>query len=1345
MPLHWKEEREEESLYTLPPLSVPRSLSPRSCPHSLLESDGQCPPRHRDRHCDRKIRSVAPDRSTLNLYLCCDDSFLAAAKTESQWTRPRTRGRYCFLRSPSRTITTGFSWKKDVVRLLLAGSLCLVTFRLRGGVNGFAPPRPLHWVRHSQHHHNDAESSESDRFTRRFLPLYDAPRPDPPPDSFPPTPEPNGGGGGPGPRPPQAAPPTPSSPSSPSAHRRFLEQAHQLFVSASGGGGSGGSMGLGFGGGLGGANHSRTTISYDGPPPFRRATEAAVVVHPPPQQVHRNGRSDPHGSQNGVNGDVNGAVNGRVNGAYNATTTTVTAPTTTAGIRQASVLPPVAPEVSHWVGLVNPRPVNGHREEKEEKQVEENKEAGTSARRRDSRRLGSTASANGASHSPGDGRDAYDDPDGDPDDEHHPLPRGPAVTSTSSASGARNATSAAAAVAAAHHQNIHHNIHNHNSNNNNQNNQIVTGIDPYWVREFSVYDLQQIDQYWDKLLPTVNYLGTERVAKIYQALCVAYRAHRGQMRKSGEPFIIHPVEVSLLLSNLRMDGETVIAGLLHDTVEDTELTFDQVEALFGTTVRRIVEGETKVSKLPKLAFTDYADEQAENLRQMFVAMTDDYRIIIVKLADRLHNMRTLRHMKPEKQVKISRETLDIFAPLAHRMGIWQFKSELEDTAFMYLYPLEYKRLNRRLRQHQTKFRLTLDKSQEILQRQLDNDLTLQQQAGKVEVFGRTKEIYSLWHKMETKGERNLENIVDVVALRVIITPKYDATKDDEHRSDRGVWLCYHVLGLVQHLPGFQPVPTKVKDYISFPKPNGYQSLHTALNLNGQTIEVQIRTSMMHQVAEYGMASHWLYTDTKRRNRSELYNTPWLSSIKEWQNDRISSRDFVDSVRRELLGKRVFVFLRNGKILNLARGATAIDAAFQIHTEVGLNMHGVQINGKSVPFSYELQNGDVVSILTGDGRPSTDWMRFAKSRSTRSKLRAYFRARQMESLREAGRIILMDYLTLHSSIVEQNSFLDQRFQVPRTVAELIKFLPGKSRFREVDDLLIAIGKHHDRSVLHKTISQLFAVPKKILVAADEAKPSLVPSNVVAQVHDRWRYAGTAGEVADRSESPNGARVNGDGSVGLNIPTNPMLDKLTGELEYADPEQLCEHCLPVHGDQIIGTRPPDNDSITTVHRMGCPHAQRAINQAAGDRKQRSISASIQNNSTSPTEALPKANNVDSVSLRYGRAWKTSHSKLAHATPDIPAPLEWSDLDDAGALFLTEVVVLAQDRKLLLADCSEVVSDAAEIMKTGSSSTDEHASLIFLVKVTGLDQLQDLMDRLGRIRSVMSVERRFGSELL
>lgn len=265
-------------------------------------------------------------------------------------------------------------------------------------------------------------------------------------------------------------------------------------------------------------------------------------------------------------------------------------------------------------------------------------------------------------------------------------------------------------------------------------------------------------------MPTVSYLGSQSSSNIKRALVVAYCAHRSQVRKSGEPFIIHPVEVGLLLAGLKMDEETVLAGLLHDTVEDTDLTFEEVEAMFGPVVRNLVEGETKVSKLPTLEFEDYADEQAENLRQMFMAMTDDWRIIIVKLADRLHNMRTLRYMKPEKQTKISKETLDIFAPLAHRMGIWQFKSELEDTAFMYLYPGEYKRLNRHLRRIQTRIRDTLETSQDILRKTMSRDATLTEQAVSVEVSGRRKELYSLWHKMETKGEDNLDQITDVVAL-----------------------------------------------------------------------------------------------------------------------------------------------------------------------------------------------------------------------------------------------------------------------------------------------------------------------------------------------------------------------------------------------------------------------------------------------------------------------------------------------------------------------------------------------------------------------------------------------------
>ena len=855
------------------------------------------------------------------------------------------------------------------------------------------------------------------------------------------------------------------------------------------------------------------------------------------------------------------------------------------------------------------------------------------------------------------------------------------------------------------------------------------------LRDLTAFDHGEIERYWGQIMPTVTYLGTEGCFLIHQALRVAYRAHREQRRKSGEPFIIHPVEVSLLLAGLKMDAETVAAGLLHDTVEDTDLTFSQVEAMFGTVVRTIVEGETKVSKLPTLVFNDYADEQAENLRQMFVAMTEDYRIIIVKLADRLHNMRTLQHMKPEKQVKISRETLDIFAPLAHRMGIWQFKSELEDTAFMYLYPAEYRRLNRELRKHQTKFRDTLDKSKGILQQTLESDPTLRDQATKIEVVGRTKELYSLWHKMETKVTKDLDHIADVVALRVILTPKAPSEEEAEKNvADRGVWLCYHVLGLVQHLPGFQPVPTSVKDYISFPKPNGYQSLHTALNLNGQVVEVQIRTAAMHQVADFGMASHWAYTDSKKRtDGGDVYNTPWLSSIKEWQDDVVCSRDFVDSVRRELLGKRVFCFLRNGKILNLARGATVIDAAFQIHTEVGLAMHGAEINGKPVPFAYELQNGDVVSILTGKGTPQIDWMRYAKSRSTRSKLRAYFREKQKESLKEAGKILLHDFLEMHRELIQEASYLPQPIDIPVDNLERMNFhLPGRTRYKDVDQLCVAIGKSHNRSFLRGILSKIFKVPLSRFTEVEESKHASILESVSSAVLRSRSIARVAAAAAKEAKMGNtiDAATNGEGGINSDAYTMPLYGNMNYgpgiSLEVADPDHLCDDCLPIFGDDIVGTRPAGDAGIgitATVHRRGCPHAERAL--------LRSLSAA-------PMSGEDKTSN---------RFTNRQVNYRAHET-EVPVALKWPEADeshqDDDDFYLAEVVLVAADRKLLLADCSEAVSRCSEIARTGSTTTNEHAILEFLVQVKNVDELQTLMDELRDIDSVMSVERRLGSEL-
>ena len=705
--------------------------------------------------------------------------------------------------------------------------------------------------------------------------------------------------------------------------------------------------------------------------------------------------------------------------------------------------------------------------------------------------------------------------------------------------------------------------------------------------DLSAAALEEIGGYWEQLRPELEHLSDSERGKVEAALELAYRAHQGQARKSGEPFIVHPVAVAGLLAQLNLDTEAVCAGLLHDTVEDTDLTFDAIAVRFGSAVSRIVEGETKVSKLPRLAmggvkasservkkgaddleWRKKEEEQAENLRQMFIAMADDFRIIVVKLADRLHNMRTLRHMPYEKQLKISRETLDIFAPLAHRLGIWHFKSELEDYAFMYLYPKEYRKLQRKLKRREDGYRVALESSKTALIERLRKDPMLGAEAVGVAVTGRMKEMYSLWMKMEHK-DRNLDRIQDTVALRVVLDVAPREGEDEESYRMRGVWLCYHVLGLVQHLPGFTPIPAQVKDYISFPKPNGYQSLHTSIMHDGQVVEVQIRTGWMHKVAQFGLAAHWQYKKPEALGPDKASSAPvaapadgegvrmaqggrsaptveepppqttlgrrvaepipWLSTIKEWQDEVATSREFVDSVRSEVLGKRVFVFLRDGKILNLSRGATVLDAAFQIHTEVGLRMTGASINGRPVPPSYTLRNGDVVSIATSplpkdaalDEVPRLEWIRSCKTRSARSKLRSHFRANAKCRARAvaAGENALLD-ASLHAG-------------VDGDPGKLRQLALGRTGQKAEEDMLVALALMDARQA-REYVAKMLNVPSAsfrglTIFRGDEPRAAPVAARAGARplvsppvwVDDEAKAAGGA-----QQDAPSAAQAGGD---------------------------------------------------------------------------------------------------------------------------------------------------------------------------------------------------------------------------
>ncbi|KZK16395.1 RelA/SpoT family protein [Meiothermus taiwanensis] len=519
-----------------------------------------------------------------------------------------------------------------------------------------------------------------------------------------------------------------------------------------------------------------------------------------------------------------------------------------------------------------------------------------------------------------------------------------------------------------------------------------------------------VEALWQQLEPHLHYLNDASKAQVREALEFAYRAHEGQQRKSGDPYIVHPVAVAQILAELGMDVETLLAGLLHDTIEDTQVRPEEIEERFGAAVRKIVEGETKVSKLYKLAHAAQEDKHAEekhaeDLRQMFIAMAEDVRIIIVKLADRLHNLRTLEFMPPHKQQRIARETLEIYAPLAHRLGIGQVKLELEDLSFRYLDPESYQALERRLKSHRAEREAAVQAAREKLEQALARDFILKQSIKKFEVTGRTKHLFSIWKKMEREG-KTIEQIYDLLALRVILDLRQG--QDPEETSLREKQVCYHVLGLVHAL--WQPIPGRVKDYIAVPKPNGYQSLHTTvIAVNGLPLEVQIRTREMHRVAEFGVAAHWLYKEGVTDPEELRRRVGWLKSIQDWQQEYSSSRDFVEAVTKELLGDRVFVFTPKGKIINLPKGSSPVDFAYHIHTEVGHHMVGAKVNGRIVPLSYELQNGEIVEILTAKtAHPSKDWIDYAKTRSAKQKIRMYFRAFERAETLEKGMRMLEKY-------------------------------------------------------------------------------------------------------------------------------------------------------------------------------------------------------------------------------------------------------------------------------------------------------------------------------------------------
>jgi GTP diphosphokinase / guanosine-3',5'-bis(diphosphate) 3'-diphosphatase len=472
---------------------------------------------------------------------------------------------------------------------------------------------------------------------------------------------------------------------------------------------------------------------------------------------------------------------------------------------------------------------------------------------------------------------------------------------------------------------------------------------------------------------------------IKKAYVYSAKVHQGQIRKSGEPYLIHPLEVAGLLAELKLDEASIVTGLLHDTIEDTLATKEDLAELFGPEIADLVDGVTKLSQFS--APSTHEEKQAENFRKMVVAMARDIRVLLVKLADRTHNMRTLDHMKPESQERIARETLDIYAPLANRLGIQWIKSELEDLSFKYLRAEEHVELAAKIEARARESQGFVAEVTAIIRKKLEDS------GVKADVSGRAKHVYSIYRKMR-QLDVPFEEIHDVIGFRVIVD---------------SVAECYESLGIIHSL--WKPIPGRFKDYIAIPKPNSYQSLHTTVvGPEGERIEVQIRTKEMHRIAEEGVAAHWAYkekgraaTKTPEMSAKDAQKFGWLRQLVEWQQDLTDSREFLETVKVDLFSDEVFVFTPKGDVKSLPRGSTPVDFAFAIHSEVGSHTVGSKVNGKLVPLRYNLKNGDSVEILTSaHAHPSKDWLTFVRTSRAQARIRQFIRQAEHQRSIEIGR-------------------------------------------------------------------------------------------------------------------------------------------------------------------------------------------------------------------------------------------------------------------------------------------------------------------------------------------------------
>ena len=622
-----------------------------------------------------------------------------------------------------------------------------------------------------------------------------------------------------------------------------------------------------------------------------------------------------------------------------------------------------------------------------------------------------------------------------------------------------------------------------NTANNTEGNTQGRMVDGHLVKETSEFD--DPDEMFNSLISGIHkYHPSTDTTMVEKAYKIAYNAHKGQKRKSGEPYIIHPVAVAIILAELELDKETIVAGLLHDVVEDTVMTTEDITREFGEEVALLVDG---VTKLTQLSYEhDKVELQAENLRKMFLAMAKDIRVILIKLADRLHNMRTMQYQSPEKQIEKSRETMEIYAPIAQRLGISKIKIELDDLSLKYLEPDIYKDLSEKIAIKQS----TREKFIEEIVSEVGEQIS---KAGiEAKIDGRVKHLFSIYRKMVNQN-KTLDQIYDLFAVRIIV----DTVKD-----------CYAALGIIHEM--YKPIPGRFKDYIAMPKQNMYQSLHTTLiGPSGLPFEIQIRTFEMHRTAEYGIAAHWKYKENaegKNPQETEEEKLSWLRQILEWQRDMSDNREFMSLLKNDLdlFSENVFCFTPSGDVMNLPHGSTPIDFAYAIHSAVGNKMVGARVNGKMVPIDYQIQNGDRIEIITSQNSkgPSRDWLNVVKSTQAKNKINQWFRSELKEDNIAKGKEMLEKYCKSKSIVLSDLS-----------KAEFTDKVMRKYGFRDWDSVLAALGHGglKEGQVINKLVEEYEKKHKKevtdeeILEAVSEAKEKPVVSKskggiTVKGIHD-----------------------------------------------------------------------------------------------------------------------------------------------------------------------------------------------------------------------------------------------------